>query len=88
MNQEKTASFEDEKMLFHQDNAPCHKSIKKTVKLHELAYELLPHSSYSPGVGVSSPKIICLNDTYPNIIEHAKSEKRYRSTAKPLPLPN
>jgi hypothetical protein len=28
------------KVLFHQDNAPVHKSIKTTAKLHELGYEL------------------------------------------------
>jgi [histone H3]-lysine36 N-dimethyltransferase SETMAR len=35
-------------MLFHQDNALCHKSIKTTTKLHKLGYELLPHPPYSP----------------------------------------
>ena len=39
---------EEEKVLFHQDNAPCHKSIKTMVKLHELNFELLPHPHYSP----------------------------------------
>jgi hypothetical protein len=34
------------KVLFHQDNRLCHKSIKTTAKLHELGYELLPHSPY------------------------------------------
>ena len=32
-------------MLFHQDNAPCHKSIATMEKLH---FELLLHQSYSP----------------------------------------
>jgi hypothetical protein len=32
-NQEKTSPFEDKKVLFHQDNAPVHKSIKTTAKL-------------------------------------------------------
>jgi hypothetical protein len=32
-NQEKTAQFEKKKVLFHQDNALCHKSIKTTTKL-------------------------------------------------------
>ena len=34
-------------ILFHQGNAPCHKSIKTMAKLHELHFELLPHSPYS-----------------------------------------
>jgi [histone H3]-lysine36 N-dimethyltransferase SETMAR len=36
------------KVLFHQDNRLCHKSIKTTAKLHESSYELLLHSPYSP----------------------------------------
>jgi [histone H3]-lysine36 N-dimethyltransferase SETMAR len=36
------------KVLFHQDHALCHKSIKTTAKLHESGYELLPHPPYSP----------------------------------------
>ena len=37
---------------FHQDNAPCHKSIKTMVKLHELHFELLPHPPYSAGLAI------------------------------------
>ena len=44
----KMATFEEEKVLFHQDNALCHKSIASTAKLHELHFELLPHPPYSP----------------------------------------
>jgi transposase len=44
----KQPHLKEEKVLFHQDNAPCHKSIKTTAKLHELGYKLLPHPSYSP----------------------------------------
>ena len=36
-----------EKVLFHQDNAPCHKSITMMEKLHELYFELLLQSPYS-----------------------------------------
>jgi [histone H3]-lysine36 N-dimethyltransferase SETMAR len=49
----KTAPFEEKKVLFHQDNAPCHKSIKTTAKLHELGYELLLHPTYSPDLAPS-----------------------------------
>ena len=31
------------KVLFHQDNTPCHKSLVTMAKLHELGFELLPH---------------------------------------------
>ena len=33
------------KVLFHKKNAPCHKSI---AKLHEIQFELLLHTHYSP----------------------------------------
>ena len=36
------------KVLFDQDNAPCHKSINTMVKLNELSFELLSHPSHSP----------------------------------------
>ena len=35
-------------ILFRQDNAPRHKSIKTMAKLHKLHYELLPLPPYSP----------------------------------------
>ena len=35
------------KLLFHQDNVPCHKSIATTAKLNELHFKLLPHQPYS-----------------------------------------
>ena len=41
------------KVLFHQDNAPCHKSMKTMVKLNELGFELLPHPPYSPDLAPS-----------------------------------
>ena len=41
------ATNEEEKMLFHWDNAPCPKSITTMAKLHELHFELLLHPPYS-----------------------------------------
>ena len=41
------------KIPFHQDNAPCHKSLKTMAKLYELGFELLPHSPYSPDLAPS-----------------------------------
>lgn len=31
--------------MFHEDNAPCHRSISTMAKLHELHFHLLSHSS-------------------------------------------
>ncbi|KAM8718589.1 hypothetical protein ACLKA7_001318 [Drosophila subpalustris] len=41
------------KVLFHQHNAPCHKSMKTMAKLNELGFELLPHPPYSPDLASS-----------------------------------
>jgi [histone H3]-lysine36 N-dimethyltransferase SETMAR len=41
------------KVLFHQDNAPVHKSIKTMATLHELGYELLSHQPYLPDLASS-----------------------------------
>ena len=38
--------MQKKKVLFHQDNAPCHKSMKTMIKLNELCFELLPHPPY------------------------------------------
>ena len=40
--------MQKKKMLFHQDNTPCHKSMKTMVNLNELSFKLLPHPQYSP----------------------------------------
>ena len=44
----KRPQMKKSKVLFHQDNPPCHKSIAKMTKLHELRMELLLHPPYSP----------------------------------------
>ena len=41
------------KVLFHQYNAPCYKSMETMVKLNELSFELLPHPPYSPDLAIS-----------------------------------
>ena len=41
------------KIPFHQDNAPCHKSLKTMAKLYELGFELLQHPLYFPDLTLS-----------------------------------
>ena len=41
-------------LLFHQDNAPCHKSMKTMVILNELSFKLLRHPPYSPDLAPSN----------------------------------
>ena len=45
--------MQKKKLLFHQDNALCHKSMKTMVKLNELRFELLSHAPYSPDLAPS-----------------------------------
>ena len=45
--------MQKKKVLFHQDNAPCHNSMKTMVKLNKLSFELLPHPPYSPDLAPS-----------------------------------
>ena len=44
---EKRQTNKEEKVNFHQNNAPCHKSIASMAKQHELRLELLPHLHFS-----------------------------------------
>ena len=41
------------KVLFHQDNAQCHKLIATMTKLHQLHFELLSHPPYFPDLAPS-----------------------------------
>ena len=50
---EKGLQMKKKKVLFHQDNAPCHKSLTAMAKLNELSFELLPHPPYSLELGPS-----------------------------------
>ena len=43
----KRPHMQKKKVLFHQDKAPCHKSMKMMVKMNELSFELLLHPPYS-----------------------------------------
>lgn len=49
----KRPHMQRKKILFHQDNAPCHKSMKTMAKLNELGFHLLPHPPYSPDLAPS-----------------------------------
>lgn len=49
----KRPHMKKKKVLFHQDNAPCHKSLRTMAKIHELGFELLPHPPYSPDLAPS-----------------------------------
>ena len=49
----KRPHMKKKKVIFHQDNAPCHKSIKTMTKFNELGFQLLPHPPYSPDLASS-----------------------------------
>jgi len=42
-----------QKIIFHQDNAPAHKSVLAMGKLRDLHYEFLEHPPYSPDLAPS-----------------------------------
>lgn len=41
------------KVVFQQNNAPCHKSLDTMIKLHELFFELFSYRLYSQDLGRS-----------------------------------
>uniref|UniRef100_A0A1B0G5T2 Uncharacterized protein n=1 Tax=Glossina morsitans morsitans TaxID=37546 RepID=A0A1B0G5T2_GLOMM len=49
----KRPQMKKKRMLFHQDDAPYHKSTATMAKLRELPFELLPHPPYSPDLAPS-----------------------------------
>ena len=49
----KRSHMQKKKVLFLQDNAPCHKSMKTMVKFKELSFKLLPDPPYSPDLALS-----------------------------------
>ena len=54
---EKRPSLQKKKIIFHQDNAPAHKSVLAVGKLRDLHYELLEHPPCSPNL---APSDFCL----------------------------
>ena len=50
---EKRLQMKKKKVLFHQHNAPCHKSLATMAKLNELSFEVLPRPPYSPDLAPS-----------------------------------
>ena len=57
------------KILFHQDNAPWHKSVILMSKIYELGYELLLHALYFPDL---APSDFCL---FPNLKKNHADHK-------------
>ena len=51
---EKQLHVRKKKVLFNQDSAPCHKSMKTMVKLNELSFKLLSHLPYTPDLASSN----------------------------------
>jgi histone-lysine N-methyltransferase SETMAR len=54
---EKRPGLQKKEIIFHQDNAPTHKSVLAMRKLRDLQYELLEHLPYSPDL---APSDFCL----------------------------
>ncbi|UYV82441.1 hypothetical protein LAZ67_21002182 [Cordylochernes scorpioides] len=43
------------KIVYHQDNAPSHRSLQAMAAIHDSGFELLPHAPYSPDLAPSNP---------------------------------
>jgi histone-lysine N-methyltransferase SETMAR len=50
---EKRHGLQKKNIIFHQDNAPAHKSVLAMRKLRDLHYELLQHPPFSPDLAPS-----------------------------------
>ena len=50
----KQPQMKKKKVLFHQDNALCHKLIAMVAKLHELHFKLFPHPPSSPELALTT----------------------------------
>lgn len=66
---EKRPGLAKKKILFHQDNAPAHKSVVAMAKLHELRFEVLNHPPYSPDLAPSDYYL------FPNLKKHLAGRK-------------
>ncbi|XP_059224868.1 histone-lysine N-methyltransferase SETMAR-like [Stomoxys calcitrans] len=51
---EKRPGLQHKKIVFHQDNAPAHKSVLTMAKINELKYELLDHPSNEDAITVEN----------------------------------
>ena len=56
---EKRLQMMKKKVLCHQDNASCQKSLATMAKLNELSFELLPHPPYSPDLSPQRLLPVC-----------------------------
>jgi histone-lysine N-methyltransferase SETMAR len=53
-NREEKTRFAKENIIFHQENAPAHKSVLAMRKFRVMHYELLEHPPYSPNLAPSN----------------------------------
>jgi histone-lysine N-methyltransferase SETMAR len=78
---EKRPGLEKKKIIFHQDNAPAHKSILAMGKLRDLHYELLEHPPCSPDLAPSDfslfPKLFVAGQRFSSNKEAIAAVERY-----------
>lgn len=79
--QEKRPGLVKKKILFHQDNAPCHKSVIAMEKINELGFELVPHAPYSPDLAPSDFSL------FPNL-KKFHAGKKYGSDSEVIAATN
>lgn len=72
---EKRPGMQRKKILYHQDNAPAHRSMLTMAKLNEIRFELLPHPPYSPDLAPSDYYL------FSDLKQHLRGQ-RYHSNAE------
>jgi histone-lysine N-methyltransferase SETMAR len=80
---EKRPGLQKKKIIFHQDNAPAHRSVLAMGKLRDLHYELLEHPPYSPDLAPSDfclfpkPKLFLAGQRFSSNQEATAAVERY-----------
>jgi histone-lysine N-methyltransferase SETMAR len=69
--------LQKKKIIFHQDNAPAHKSVLTMGKLRDVHYELLEHPPYFPDL---APSDFCL---FPKL-KHFLAGQRFSSNQEAI----
>ena len=89
----KRPRMQKEKVLFHQGNAPCHKSIKTMVNLNELSFELLPSPTIFSRSGPQRLLALCwpeknalVKEAYFESKDESFYKKRHRKVIEALEL--
>ncbi|UYV75229.1 hypothetical protein LAZ67_12002992 [Cordylochernes scorpioides] len=70
------------KIVYHQDNAPSHRSLQAMAAIYDSGFELLPHAPYSPDLALKrAPVRSQVTKIHKEIISNLESESKNYSKA-------